>query len=944
MLLKKTIPDGSSFISTKIKLCNEEFRKCKIISSCAQLTFFLFLLIAFQTGVHADSFPAFNPLAESSVSQKIKQQPQTFAMAEVSRLEVGRSMIYRALDAWRFALIIQLAAAALILLLMLLRYRRRSEFLPRGSFIDFARLQWRQHPYLACLLTVSDVFLVSNHLLARGKAAAMWDADSAYAAYQILVSDFARAGKLLQWDPWSDGGMPTGSDPQVGAHSPLNILIGLLTDGSFQGFTIYWLLIWWLGALGIFLLAHHFKAPPWGGAVAALGFLFNGFYTGHAEHTAILVSFSLTPFVFWRLDTALLSGKIQPAVEAGAIWGLSALSGYPAQTIMTGGFAALWALGRWGCLSWKSNVPEEDESAIGSDRPLPWYKALGALSAMACIGCLILLPPYFGFFYEGAGTHTRVEPLSRIVALTDNAFPLPAMATFTSPYFPVLKLLYSMQGVDFWPGLDPSMCSIYTGVIISVLACFAIVNRPRDRWRWWIAGIGLLSLICALGDATPIRGWLYDWVYPTRFFRYTSLFRAYYLISVVTLAIIGSRELAQSLQSSVDKGRRRFVLAAVLVAGVALFGFVGYLSALPALEISSMVKLGVYGHALTVWIGMVVVAVLLWRCSPSASRKWLGVMMLALAGIDALATNLISSPMINNFPGVERWRKVEQQHQANLDLLGNGLHRVERTPFSSLQSTAYTNDQMITKIPALRTYTSAENKFHLALATDPATKEMAIGSDRIWFSRQTAQIDLTDDALTIYRKRALQINGYPIVIHSPDQMLRKNHPAMRTTETDALTRLPAAERVVVQLIKYTPQELEFDVQCPGEGWLLVTDRWARSWKSEVNSQPQPVYGGNFIFRAVEVKKGGNHVSFTYRPLASPWLTLFSWSVLASVLLFRLRSIVARNLARERFPQKVPTIPIFDALSASAKKSGGDGIKPGSGTPGLCCKNKPVDLE
>lgn len=906
-LPNKTVIASSSFFSTKTDSGNGKFRIGKITVLCAQLTFFfLIAATAFQTKVHAGSFrqspgspnqvAGFQAIAEPSIAPETRQSPQTtVATARRVQADVGSSLIRRNLDAWRFALITQLGAAALIALLMLWRYGRRSESQPRGSFINFARLELKRHPYLVCLLIVSDVFLVSNHLLARGKAAAMWDADGAYAAYQILVADFARAGKLLQWDPWSDGGMPAGSDPQIGAHSPLNIMIGLLTGGSFRGFTFYWLLIWWLGALGVFLLARHFKAPAWGGAVAALGFLFNGFYTGHAEHTALLVSFSLTPFVFWRLDAALLTGRFQPAVEAGALWGLSALSGYPAQTIMTGGFAALWALGRWICLPPASKASDEGEFTTGPGRALRWHKALGALAAMAVVGCLILLPPYFGFFYEGAGTHSRVEGLPREVALTDNAFPPSALVTFTSPYLSVLKLLYSMQGVDFWPGVDVSMCSIYTGVLISVLACFAIINRPRDRWRWWLAGLGLLSLICAVGAATPVRGWLYDWVYPTRFFRYSSLFRAYYLISITTLAVIGSRDLSQSIKRRTDKARRRFFLAAVLVAGVALFVFVSYLSKLPPLEISSMVKLGGYGHALAGWIGTVCIAGLLWRSSPPARRKWLPVMMLTLAVSEAFATNLLSSPMINNVNGVIRWEKLEQQHQPSLDLLSNGFRREERAPFSALQSTDFTNDQMITKIPAFRTYNTAENKFQMALAQDPATKDMAIGSDRIWFSRRAAQIDLTDDALAMYRKRVVEINGYPLVVHAPDQMLQKNPPALSLTEKETLAGLPAAERVAAQLIKYSPQELAFDVQCPDEGWLLVTDRWARSWKTEVNGEPQAVFGGNFIFRAVRVKKGRNRVSFAYRPLAQPWLTLFSWSVLAGVLIFGLRNIAAEKV-------------------------------------------------
>jgi len=56
-------------------------------------------------------------------------------------------------------------------------------------------------------------------------------------------------------------------DPQFGAFSPLNVIIGTLTGGTSSGFIFYWLLMWWLGGFGILMLARHLKAPPWGAGV-----------------------------------------------------------------------------------------------------------------------------------------------------------------------------------------------------------------------------------------------------------------------------------------------------------------------------------------------------------------------------------------------------------------------------------------------------------------------------------------------------------------------------------------------------------------------------------------------------------------------------------------------------------------------------------------------------
>jgi uncharacterized membrane protein YfhO len=97
--------------------------------------------------------------------------------------------------------------------------------------------------------------------------------------------------------------------------------------------------------------------------------------------------------------------------------------------------------------------------------------------------------------------------------------------------------------------------------------------------------------------------------------------------------------------------------------------------------------------------------------------------------------------------------------------------------------------------------------------------------------------------------------------------------------------LPAAEKIAVDLVKYLPDELILNVQCPTDGWLLVTDRWARSWRAEVNGQPVAVYGGNFIFRAVQVSGGQNSIRFTYRPFGFPWLVVLSWGTLVGVVCY-----------------------------------------------------------
>ena len=60
-------------------------------------------------------------------------------------------------------------------------------------------------------------------------------------------------------------------------------------------------------------------------------------------------------------------------------------------------------------------------------------------------------------------------------------------------------------------------------------------------------------------------------------------------------------------------------------------------------------------------------------------------------------------------------------------------------------------------------------------------------------------------------------------------------------------QLNPAAPIAVRWVRYDNRELAFDVTCPRDGWLLVTDRWAPSWRVLVNDRPSKVWIGNLVF-------------------------------------------------------------------------------------------------
>jgi hypothetical protein len=147
-------------------------------------------------------------------------------------------------------------------------------------------------------------------------------------------------------------------------------------------------------------------------------------------------------------------------------------------------------------------------------------------------------------------------------------------------------------------------------------------------------------------------------------------------------------------------------------------------------------------------------------------------------------------------------------------------------------------------------------------------------------------------ALALRRSIARQCVGddhlgqIPLVVHAPRALLYPT-PDEAKAGADTLSaalsrRWPAAAPLTVERTASSPRELAFDVERGTEGGLLVTARWARSWRVQGHGIAHPLDVGNVLFRAVLLSAGQSRVRFTYHPVAFPWLVVLSGGGLAII--------------------------------------------------------------
>ena len=756
-------------------------------------------------------------------------------------------------------------------------------------------LSW---PAASFLLTI--VFVAATHPLIRGVATGIWDADGAYFPYFTLVSDHAKAGQFLTWDLWTNGGAPVMGDPQFGALSPIVLAFGLLPIQPSQAFIGYWLVSWWLGGIGMLLLGRHLGAPAWGGLLVALGFLFCGVYTGNAQHTSWIVAFSFVPWIIWRLDAALTQGY-RAAAEAGALWGLQGLAGYPAIVLLTACYVALWLIGRAIFASFCRGTPARRHLLIRC--PI-------VLLIMVTVGVLVFLPTYVSFFFDGQGVNNRTTEVDRAAALgaTDPG----SLATFASPYLTIVDMKLKNR---LWAA-DVSMINVYAGLIIPLAALSGLLLRRRSGWRWWIVGLGVLSFCCYLGETLPLRGWLYDLLPPMRYFRGSSVFRLFGVLSLTLLALVGINDLDRILAAEHRESRRSIVIIAgalSVLAAVALLPII--LTRSPDARILISVV-----HSAFFWGALLSVACFVYLSQAPARRSIAIVLLMGLAVTDALVTTMLETPTIMAL-GETRWRHLDAKHVRALDQTKRGAFR-DYSPCPNVRTSEMItdanrcklDDQMVTKVPSLEAYSTDESPWRAATSADPVLRASATGADRFWFTERETTAKSCDATFAAFLNRAHSLGRVPIVVNEGGNCDSRN--------TTLIANAPPALQIPARILRYAPRELMFDVTSPAAGWLLVTDRWSPRWKVTVNEAEQPVRLANFIFRAARLQPGKNRVQFTYRPWGFPWLIGLSWLVLSTQLALALVTVTRHLLRANKANGSVPNGSFRANVCFGSKTDGG----------------------
>ncbi|PYK17111.1 MAG: hypothetical protein DME55_10940 [Verrucomicrobia bacterium] len=431
---------------------------------------------------------------------------------------------------------------------------------------------------------------------------------------------------------------------------------------------------------------------------------------------------------------------------------------------------------------------------------------------------------------------------------------------------------------SLWIGSDISVADVYIGVLPLILSLLAIWQRPQSGWRWWLVGIVAFSLACAVGDRLPVRGWLYDYCPPTRYFTHPGMFRAYAIFSAAVLALLATRDLAAAVPRPETRIWRRLVLIslAISVAAVCAYRYVIHHVA----NLGNQLSLSNW-HLVVTWFGAVGVSLVLLLLQ--RARKWFVLWFLPLAILDAGLTLRLSQTFVCDSGRTHSLpMRIDAGHKARLTLTNFQRELNPPLPVGGIHS----NNTATLRLATFYNDSTMKNRFHQRFADHPVLLNLGLGADRIWFARDAVTTAPSQYAFNALVKRSEQLGAPVLIVHPRPQMAQvssiSSSAAPDATALASISRLVAAQKVPAQVVSYTPNNLKIKVSCPEDGWLLVTDRWAAGWRGKANGNPVEVLGGNFIFRAVRVRAGENIVQFYYPQALYFALVLLSWTTLAAV--------------------------------------------------------------
>jgi len=423
--------------------------------------------------------------------------------------------------------------------------------------------------------------------------------------------------RKLLWDASIWGGFPAAADaPQMFWYPPALLLS--LVPHSWDLFAV---LAYIIAASFTYGYVYSLTHSRLGAAAAGFSYSLCGFMIAHLGHTAIVHTIAWLPLIVWAL-TELGRNKRRPRAfwftTAALALACSALAGHIQMFVYVTALSATCAL----VVGFRARL----------GRARYYFFCAGSMLLGFGLGAVQLVPTF-------ELTQLSVRAQMKFENFVAFSLPLRQLPILLFPY------LYggspdSVYGTPYfgaWPSSADAWGATeltgYAGLLPLLLAAVGVIADRRRRVVWFWTAAGIIAVLLALGEATPLARVTYQ-IPVVRQFRAPARHLFTFAFAVSVLAGLGVAAMRHQIASK-RLLRRVIASAAVVVAACLLLTkvFAGKLNELAFQRLGHMVSLGPFtnpavGIPLLIFVAGVL-AVFWWSERPrSRSRTWLLLLVL----------------------------------------------------------------------------------------------------------------------------------------------------------------------------------------------------------------------------------------------------------------------------------------------------------------------------
>ena len=694
--------------------------------------------------------------------------------------------------------------------------------------------------------------------------------------YYAFGATSLHQGTLPLWNPYAFSGMPFVGDIQNGLFYPLNLAQFLLSpEVSYLDMQALVVLHVVIAGACMYLCLRLLPEPALSSGPALLGavaFMLSDLFIMHFGNLNMVAVAAWLPLTFLCFAHAQARGSLFHACLGGLVLGLSALAGHIQITLLNWLFLALFALWR-GVSSWA-----DERLARPASEPLLLLGlttlVAAAASAPATLPALVI------------SSHTVRADFSYWEA-----------SRYSLSAFRILGLLLpDLTGRDpalHW-GLDDRVESGYLGLLPLLLAFFAVFHLRRNHWVRFLSLAGLAFLLLALGDGSPLHGWVYALVPGMALLRAPA--RALYLVdfSLATLAAFSCQALLSDEGLAMRRALHRFAATAWRYAGclLGLLLAASFLALLTLQDRDPVILSRAWMAAGSVSRGALVLAasIGLLRALPSAEDRrrqawaWLAAAV-ALCYVDLASVgayvDLGREDPASGFrhPAAIAFLQSDPEPfrvdvdpaaaaawQPNLGLLHN-LEHTRGVP-NPMELSRYRRFLELASDRGSRLYDLLGAKYLVVpKAVNPGPEKFA----PVFNDDPLVDVHLNRNALPL----ALVVHAARTATDPAEAERLVAQPGFDPTGAVVIEGYPPPVEPAVHaeklgFLQRSPNRVDLHADLSSPGFLLLTVPYCPGWEAELDGRRVTIWPAHLAFMAVWVPQGVHQVSFAYRP---PLLTL-----------------------------------------------------------------------